>query len=54
MRTTIARCVSKGVLAAAAIAVVASTAYLPETRLPVVVWLLSVALVWRPSAGREA
>ena len=54
MRSSITRCVSKSVLAAAVIAVVASTAYLPETRLPVVIWLLSVALVWRPSAGREA
>jgi hypothetical protein len=38
----------KGVLATAAISIVASTVYLPEARLPVVIWLLSVALMWRP------
>ena len=43
----------KGVLAMTAIAIVASTVYLPEARLPVAFWLLTVALIWRPSPSSE-
>ena len=40
-------------LAITAITIVTSALYLPEARLPVVIWLLSVALMWRPSPGRD-
>ena len=43
----------KCVLAITAITIVTSALYLPEARLPVVIWLLSVALMWRPSPGRD-
>jgi hypothetical protein len=43
----------KGVLATAAISIVASTVYLPEARIPVVIWLLGIALIWRPSPGSD-
>ena len=38
-------------LASAALSVVAAAYWFPEARLPVVVWLLTVAVVWRRSAG---
>ena len=47
------RLFAKGVLAMMAIVIVASTVYLPGARLPVVIWLLSVALIWRPLPGSE-
>jgi len=38
-------------LAAAALSVVAAVYRYPEARLPIVIWLLTVALVWRRSPG---
>jgi len=38
-------------LASAALLVVAAAYRFPEARLPIVIWLLTVALVWRRSPG---
>lgn len=38
-------------LASAALLVVTAAYWFPEARLPIVLWLLTVALVWRRSPG---
>lgn len=50
MRAALAR---NCVLVLVAISVLALVSLLPEARLPVTCWLLSVAVIWRPSAGAE-
>lgn len=41
------------VLALVAIAVLALVSLLPEARLPVTCWLLSVAVIWRSAPGAK-
>ena len=50
MRAAMAR---NCVLALVAIAMLALVSLLPEARLPVTCWLLSVAVIWRPSPGAQ-
>ncbi|NNF40795.1 MAG: hypothetical protein HKN64_05405 [Woeseiaceae bacterium] len=42
---------SQLMLYAVAFSVVATANLYPEARMPIVIWLLAVALAWRPSSG---
>ena len=48
-RCAVLKAFCKAVLGAAGISIVAAVYYLPEASIPVVLWLLTVAIVWRPS-----
>ncbi|MEX2258300.1 MAG: hypothetical protein WD672_06280 [Woeseia sp.] len=50
---TVLRGFRKGLVPAFAIVVVMSIVYWPQASLPVVIWLLGVALLWRSSPGSE-
>lgn len=48
-RSSALRLFCKGLLALVMISIVLATVYWPEVRPVVVIWLLSVAVMWRPS-----
>lgn len=53
MRSSIAQCCRIGALALVAVTVVGLAHRWPELRLPIVSWLLGVALLWRPTREKD-
>lgn len=53
MRSGISECCHVGILVLVAVIIVALAYRWPELRLPIVSWLVSVTLLWRPSREKD-